>query len=66
DFRVRMRAAIALSNLPGFALLAGAMGYVPASPLLITGAALAGIALAVATPQALRLSSTIANEVDEE
>jgi cation transport ATPase len=66
DFRVRMRAAIALSNLPGFALLAGAMGYVPASPLLITGAALAGIALAVATPQALRLSATIANEVDEE
>ncbi|HET6620978.1 MAG TPA: hypothetical protein VFG64_13665 [Dongiaceae bacterium] len=66
DFRVRMRPAIALSNLPGFALLAGAMGYVPASPLLITGAALVGIALAVAAPQALRLSSTIANEVDEE
>ena len=66
DFRVRRRAAIALSSLPGFALLAGAIGYVPASPLLITGAALAGIALAVAMPQALRLSATIANEVDEE
>ncbi|HEX6118379.1 MAG TPA: hypothetical protein VFZ03_02935 [Dongiaceae bacterium] len=66
DFRVRARAAIALSNLPGFALLAGAIGFVPTSPLLVTGAALAGIALAVAMPQALRLSATIANEVDEE
>jgi hypothetical protein len=66
DFRVRTRVAVAVSNLPGAALLAAALGYVPGSPLLVTGASLAGIALAVAMPQALRLSPAIANEVDEE
>jgi hypothetical protein len=66
DFRVRARVAIVLANLPGIALLAAALGYVPASPLFVTVAALAGIALAVALPQALRLSPTLANEVDEE
>ncbi|HEX6120894.1 MAG TPA: hypothetical protein VFZ03_15710, partial [Dongiaceae bacterium] len=66
DFGVRTRVALILSSLPGIALLAAAIGYFPPSPLLVTGVALAGIALAVATPQALRLSATIANEVDEE
>jgi cation transport ATPase len=66
DFRVRTRIAIIVANLPGLALLSAAFGYVPASPLFVTGAALAGIALGVAMPQALRLSPTIANEVDEE
>lgn len=66
DFRARARVAIALSNLPGAALLSMAFGYVPASPLFVSIAALAGVAFAAALPQALRLSSTIANEVDEE
>jgi hypothetical protein len=66
DFRRRTRAAIVLANLPGVALLAAALGHLPASPLIVTGTALAGIALAVAGPQALRLSPTLANEVDEE
>ncbi|WP_119300997.1 HAD family hydrolase [Dongia deserti] len=66
DFRIRARMAIVAANLPGVALLAAGLGYVPASPLIVTIAALAGIALAVALPQALRLSPTMANEVDEE
>ncbi len=66
DFRVRTKIAIALSNLPGIALLSAALGFVPASPLFVTITALAGVGLAVAMPQALRLSPTIANEVDEE
>jgi hypothetical protein len=66
DFRIRTRIAIAASNLPGLALLSAALGYLPASPLLVTIAALAGVVLAAATPQALRVSPTIANEVDEE
>ncbi len=66
DFRIRTRTAIAVANLPGIALLAAALGYLPASPLFVTIAALAGVALAVALPQALRLSPTMANEVDEE
>ena len=66
DFRIRTRMAIVVANLPGIALLAAALGYVPAPPLVITIAALSGIALAVVMPQALRLSPTIANEVDEE
>ena len=66
DFWVRTRIAVTLSNLPGVALLSAALGYVPASPLFVTITALAGIVLAVAMPQALRLSPTIANEVDEE
>ena len=66
DFRVRTRPAIAVANLPGIALLAAALGYLPASPLLVTIAALAGIGLAVVVPQALRLSPTLANELDEE
>jgi cation transport ATPase len=66
DFRRSVRLAIVVASLPGLALLAAALGYLPASPLLISGAALAGIALAVAAPQALRLSPATANEVDEE
>lgn len=66
DFKVRTRAAIVVANLPGIALLAVALGFGPALPLIVSGAALAGIALAVAVPQALRLSPTLANEVDEE
>jgi cation transport ATPase len=66
DFRIRMRIAIIVANLPGIVLLAAALGYVSASPLFVTIVALSGIALAVVTPQALRLSPTLANEVDEE
>lgn len=66
DFRIRIRIAIVVANLPGAALLAAALGYLPASPLFVTVAALAGVALAVVIPQALRLSPTMANEVDEE
>jgi hypothetical protein len=66
DFRVRSRRAVLVANLPGLALLAAALGYVPASPFLLTIVALIGIALAVVMPQALRLSATLANEVDEE
>ena len=66
DFRMRTRAAIVVANLPGVMLLAAALGHLPATPLVVTGAALAGIVLAVVGPQALRLSPTLANEVDEE
>ncbi|MGH6892483.1 MAG: hypothetical protein ACREEP_09520 [Dongiaceae bacterium] len=66
DFRRRLPIAIAMSSLPGIALLSAVSRFVPASPLLITGVALAGIAVAVATPQVLRMSPTVANEVDEE
>jgi hypothetical protein len=58
--------AIIVASLPGVALLAAALGYLPATPLIVSGVALGGIALAVAAPQALRLSPTLANEVDEE
>ena len=66
DFRVRARTAIVAANLPGIALLAAALGHLPATPLLVSGAALAGVVLGVGLPQALRLSPTLANEVDEE
>ena len=66
DFRMRTRAAIVVANLPGIVLLAAALGHLPATPLIVTGTVLAGIALAVVGPQALRLSPTLANEVDEE
>lgn len=66
DFRMRTRAAIVVANLPGIALLAAALGHLPATPLIVSGVALGGIALAVGAPQALRLSATLANEVDEE
>jgi hypothetical protein len=66
DFRIRTRVAVIVANLPGVALLAAALGYLPATPLIVSAAALAGIVLAVAVPQALRLSPTLANEVDEE
>jgi hypothetical protein len=66
DFRVRTPVAIAAANLPGIALLSMALGFVPASPLFVSGVALAGVMIAAAMPQALRLSPTIANEVDEE
>jgi hypothetical protein len=66
DFRMRTRMAIIVASLPGVALLAAALGYLPATPLIVSGVALGGIALAVAAPQALRLSPTLANEVDEE
>lgn len=66
DFRMRTRAAIVVASLPGIALLAAALGHLPATPLIVSGVALGGIALAVGAPQALRLSATLANEVDEE
>jgi hypothetical protein len=66
DFRIRTRAAIVAANLPGVALLAAALGHLPATPLIVTVTVLAGIALSVVGPQALRLSPTLANEVDEE
>jgi hypothetical protein len=66
DFKVRSRMAVIVANLPGLALLAAALGYVPASPFFLTIVALMGIALAVVVPQALRVSPTLANEVDEE
>jgi hypothetical protein len=66
DFRIRTRAAVIVANLPGVALLAAALGHLPATPLIVSVAAVAGIALAAAVPQALRLSPTLANEVDEE
>jgi hypothetical protein len=66
DFRRRTRTAIIAANLPGIVLLAAAFGYLPSSPLLVSGVALAGLVLAIAVPQALRLSPTIGNEVDEE
>lgn len=66
DFRVRSRTAIMAANLPGIALLAAALGHLPATPLVVSAAALAGVVLGVGLPQALRLSPTLANEVDEE
>jgi cation transport ATPase len=66
DFRRRTRAAIIGANLPGLVLLAAAFGHLPASPLLVSGVALAGLVLAIAVSQALRLSPAIGNEVDEE
>jgi hypothetical protein len=66
DFRVRTRTAIIGANLPGIAVLAAALGYLPATPLVVSAAALAGVVLGVGLPQALRLSPTLANEVDEE
>ena len=66
DFRVRSRISIIAANLPGIALLAAALGHLPATPLVISAAALAGVVLGVGLPQALRLSPTLANEVDEE
>jgi hypothetical protein len=66
DFQIRTRAAIVVASLPGIALLAAALGQLPATPLIVSGVALGGLALAVGAPQALRLSPTLANEVDEE
>lgn len=66
DFRARMFIVTLLANAPGWVLIAAAFGYVPQSPLLVTGVAVVGIAVAVATPQVLRLSPTLAKEVDEE
>lgn len=66
DFRMRARTAIIAANLPGVVLLAAAFGHLPATPLMVSGAALAGLVLGVVLPQALRLSPTLANEVDEE
>ena len=66
DFRRRTRIAIIVASLPGIAFLAAALGRLPATPLIVSGIALAGVALAVVGPQALRLSPTLANEVDEE
>ncbi len=66
DFRARTVIVTLLSNAPGWALIAAAFGYVPQSPLLVTGTAVVGIAVAVVTPQVLRLSPTLAKEVDEE
>ena len=66
DFRMRARTAIMAANLPGVALLAAALGHLPATPLVVSGVALAGVVLGVGLPQALRLSPALANEVDEE
>ena len=66
DFRVRSRISIIAANLPGLALVAAALGHLPATPLIVSGVALAGVVLGVGLPQALRLSPTLANEVDEE
>ena len=66
DFRARMLIVALLTNAPGWVLIAAAFGYAPQSPLLVTGVAVVGIAMAVATPQVLRLSPTLAKEVDEE
>lgn len=66
DFRARTLIVILLANAPGWVLIAAALGYVQVSPLLVTGVSVIGIALAVATPQVLRLSPTLAKEVDEE
>jgi hypothetical protein len=66
DFRRRVPITLALACLPGVAMLAAALGMVPGSPLLVTGAAVAGILLAAVAPQVLRLSAAVANEVDEE
>jgi hypothetical protein len=66
DFRVRARTAIMGAALPGIALLAAALGHLPATPLVVSAVALAGVVLCVGLPQALRLSPTLANEVDEE
>ena len=66
DFRVRSRTAIMAANLPGIALVAAALGHLPATPLVVSAVALAGVVLGVGLPQALRLSPTLANEVDEE
>ena len=57
---------IIAANLPGIALLAAALGHLPATPLVVSAVALAGVVLGAGLPQALRLSPTLANEVDEE
>jgi hypothetical protein len=66
DFRARTRIVVALSSAPGWVLVAAAFGYAPVSPFLVTGIAMIGIAIAVLTPQVLRLSPALAKEVDEE
>lgn len=66
DFRSRLFIVTLLANAPGWVLIAAAFGYLPVSPLLVTGVAVVGIVVAVATPQVLRLSPTLAKEVDEE
>ncbi|MBA4096735.1 MAG: hypothetical protein C0484_08200 [Rhodospirillum sp.] len=66
DFRARTRMAIIAANLPGIALVAAALGHLPATPLVVSAVALAGVVLGAGLPQALRLSPTLANQVDEE
>lgn len=66
DFRARTLIVTLLANAPGWALILAAFGYLPVTPLLVTGVAVAGIVLAVASAQVLRASPTLAKEVDEE
>jgi hypothetical protein len=66
DFRTRVPIAITLASLPGLALLSAVFLSLPISPFLVTGVAVVGVVIATAAPQVLRLSPTMANEVDEE
>lgn len=66
DFRTRVPITTALASLPGLALLAAMVLSLPVPPFLVTGVALVGAVVATASPQVLRLSPAIANEVDEE
>lgn len=66
DFRTRAKVVTLLASIPGWMLIGSALGYLPASPFLVTGVALIGIVLATATPQVLRLSPTLDKEGTEE
>lgn len=66
DFRTRVPIALALASLPGVGLLAAVVLSLPIPPFLVTGVALLGMIVATASPQVLRLSPAVANEVDEE
>jgi hypothetical protein len=67
DFRRRTWIAVLLSNAPGWVLIAATFGYLDVDPrLLVTGVSVIGIGIAVAVPQVLRASPTLAKEVDDE
>lgn len=66
DFRRRTRIVTLLASAPGWVLIAAAFGYLPATPFLVTGVALIGIAVAAVTPQVLRLSPALDMEGAED
>jgi hypothetical protein len=66
DFRARVRVVTLFASLPGWVLIAAALGYAPVTPFLVTGVAVLGIVIATVTPQVLRLSPALDIEGTEE